>query len=493
MPAEQQQPASVPEQREYYQTRLTLWDTVNIIVGIVIGVSIFKVPSRVFTFAGSVDVGFLIWGLGGILMLAGALCYAELAAAIPETGGDYVFLSRTYGRGTGFLFGWAQFIVINPANIGIMSYVFADYALSFLEISHTPSSHNWTVILASLSVCILILLNLLGLVVGKWAQNILTLAKVIGLAAIAVTGIYLGITNTTPAPEIIAGGSNSSVDPGLAMVFVLYAFGGWNDAAFVAAEVKEPGRNIPRALLIGTIGILIIYLLINAAYLFGLGYQGLLDSPTPAATLMGNAWGSLGQKLISVIIMISSLGAINGLILTGSRVNVRLGMDHRFFAMLARWNHRVNAPIYSLLIQGLISVVMIVLVGTGAGQSLLELPFKLLNWDIIDWKMYGGGFETLLAATAPLFWIFFLLTGMSLILLRFKLPHLNRPFRVPLYPATPLLFCGTSLYMLYSSLMYAWGLTLLGLIPILIGVPLYWMNQEKVPPRSETGIETKNS
>ncbi|WP_339727067.1 amino acid permease [uncultured Gimesia sp.] len=488
MPSDQRQPAQVSESTERYLQKLSLWDTVNIIIGIVIGVSIFKVPSLVFNFAGSIEAGFVVWGLGGILMLAGALCYSELAAALPETGGDYVFLSRTYGGGTGFLFGWAQFIVINPANIGIMSYVFADYAVSFLHGSNTEVSNSWTVALASLSVCILICLNLLGLVVGKWAQNILTLAKVIGLAAIAITGIYLGMTNTTPAlaPEAIVGESSSVANLGLAMVFVLYAFGGWNDAAFVAAEVKEPGRNIPRALMIGTIGILVIYLIVNAAYLYGLGYQELLNSPTPAATLLGNAWGIPGQKLISVIIMISSLGAINGLILTGSRVNVRLGMDHRFFAMLARWNHRVNAPIYSLLAQGLISVCMIVLVGTGAGQNLLELPFQLLNWDIINWDQYGGGFETLLAATAPLFWIFFLLTGLSLILLRFKLPDLERPFRVPLYPATPLLFCGTSIYMLYSSLMYAWGLTLLGLIPILIGVPLYWLSRRKDQPHSDS-------
>ena len=485
MPSDQRQP--VAESTERYLRKLSLWDTVNIIIGIVIGVSIFKVPSLVFNFAGSIEAGFVTWGLGGLLMLAGALCYSELASAIPETGGDYVFLSRTYGSGTGFLFGWAQFVVINPANIGIMSYVFADYAVSFLQLPNTKASSGWTVLLACLSVCILIGLNLLGLVVGKWAQNILTLAKVIGLAAIAVTGLYLGMTNTVPPPETTVSASNFTANPGLAMVFVLYAFGGWNDAAFVAAEVKEPGRNIPRALIVGTIGILVIYLLINAAYLFGLGYQELLNSPTPAATLLGNAWGDPGQKLISVIIMISSLGAINGLILTGSRVNVRLGMDHRFFAMLARWNHRVNAPIYSLLTQGLISVYMIVLVGTGAGQSLLEFPFQLMNWDIIDWKMYGGGFETLLAATAPLFWIFFLLTGLSLILLRFKLPDLNRPFRVPLYPITPLLFCSTSIYMLYSSLMYAWGLTLLGVIPILIGIPLYWMSQKKdeSPPDSK--------
>ncbi|MCA9005231.1 MAG: amino acid permease [Planctomycetaceae bacterium] len=480
MPSEQRQSESVSTPGSSFQKQLSLWDTVNIIIGIVIGVSIFKVPSLVFGSAGSIEAGFAIWGLGGLLMLAGALCYAELAASIPETGGDYVFLSRTYGNGSGFLFGWAQFIAINPGNIGIMSYVFADYAISFLNACGYEIPAGWSVILASTSVCILICLNLLGLMVGKWAQNILTLAKVIGLAAIVVSGFYLGLQgagDTILDPAVQA--SDAKPHFGLAMVFVLYAFGGWNDAAFVAAEVKEPGKNIPLALIAGTAGILVIYLLINFAYLWGLGYTGLLQASTPAAELLGNAWGNHGTRLISLIIMISSLGAINGLILTGSRVNVRLGMDHRFFAALAHWNRRVNAPIFSLLSQGVISIGMIVLVGTKAGRRLIDAPFTLIQSDFIRWEQYQDGFDTLLVATAPLFWTFFLLTGLSLILLRFKAPELERPFRVPLYPVTPILFCLTCLYMLYASLEYARGLALLGLIPVLIGVPLYWMSRRK--------------
>ncbi|QDT80731.1 Serine/threonine exchanger SteT [Gimesia maris] len=480
MPAEQRQSESVPTSGSSFQKQLSLWDTVNIIIGIVIGVSIFKLPSLVFGNAGSIEAGFVIWGLGGLLMLAGALCYAELASAIPETGGDYVFLSRTYGNGTGFLFGWAQFIAINPGNIGIMSYVFADYAIEFLNASGYEIPEGWSVVLASASVCILIFLNLLGLMVGKWAQNILTLAKVIGLAAIFVSGLYLGlqgIGDTVVEPVIKR--PNSELHFGLAMVFVLYAFGGWNDAAFVAAEVKEPGKNIPRALIAGTGGILVIYLLINLAYLWGLGSTRLLQSSTPAAELLGNAWGDYGTQIISLIIMISSLGAINGLIITGSRVNVRLGMDHRFFAALARWNVRVNAPLYSLLSQGVISIVMILLVGTETGRRLIDAPFTLIQGDFIKWEQYQDGFDTLLVATAPLFWTFFLLTGLSLIILRYKAPQMERPFRVPLYPVTPILFCLTCLYMLYASLDYARGLALLGLIPVLIGVPLYWMSHRK--------------
>lgn len=475
---------AVSSQTKQYQKKLTLWDTINIIIGIVIGVSIFKVPSLVFANAGSIEAGVIIWCLGGFLMLAGALCYAELASALPETGGDYVFLSKTYGRGTGFLFGWAQFVAINPGNIGIMSYVFAHYAAKFLGLSD-----SWSVLLAAFSACILIFLNLLGLLVGKRAQNILTLAKVIGLAAIAFTGFYLGIQNTNSVPELLSTTSNSSHNYGLAMVFVLYAYGGWNDAAFVAAEVKQPGKNIPKALILGSIGITAIYLIINTAYLWGLGYDGLLKSEAPAADLLGKTWGAMGEKAISLVIMISSLGAINGLIITGSRVNVRLGLDHPLFADLARWNDRVNAPIVSLLIQGLISICMIVLVGTDTGKNILAKPFELLQWDIINWNQYGGGFDTLLAATAPLFWIFFLLTGLSLVILRFKRPNLERPFRVPFYPVPPIIFCATSCYMLYSSLMYARGLTLLGLIPVLIGIPLYLINHQspkELPPASDS-------
>ncbi|WP_417388913.1 APC family permease [Gimesia sp.] len=480
MPSEQQQAESVPSVDSRFQKQLTLWDTVNIIIGIVIGVSIFKVPGLVFGNSGSIEAGFVIWGLGGLLMLAGALCYAELASAIPETGGDYVFLSRTYGDGCGFLFGWAQFIAINPGNIGIMSYVFADYAISFLNASGFEIPAGWSVILAAASVCMLLFLNLLGLMVGKWAQNILTLAKIVGLAAIVVSGIYLGLQGTgETVVEPVRENPDVKLQYGLAMVFVLYAFGGWNDAAFVAAEVKEPGKNIPRALIAGTGGILIIYLLINFAYLWGLGSSRLLQSSTPAAELLGNAWGDHGTQIISLIIMISSLGAINGLIITGSRVNVRLGMDHRFFAALARWNQRVNAPIYSLLSQGVISIVMILLVGTKAGRRLIDAPFTLIQSDFIEWEKYQDGFDTLLVATAPLFWTFFLLTGLSLIILRYTAPQMERPFRVPLYPATPILFCLTCLYMLYATLEYASGLALLGLIPVLIGVPLYWMSRRK--------------
>jgi len=478
MSADQDHSKTIPTETEHYQKKLTLWDTVNIIIGIVIGVSIFKVPSMVFASAGSIEAGLAVWCLGGFLMLAGALCYAELAAAIPETGGDYVFLSRTYGNGTGFLFGWAQFVAINPGNIGIMAYVFAQYAVSFLNATGFNVPEGWSVLLAAFSVCILICLNLLGLMVGKQAQNILTFAKVIGLAAIALSGIYLGMNHSAPVTPELSTDTHSTANFGLAMVFVLYAYGGWNDAAFVAAEVKQPGKNIPKALMIGTGGILLIYLIINTAYLWGLGYEGLLNSQAPAADLLETVWGTTGKTVISLVIMISSLGAINGLILTGSRVNVRLGMDHHLFAALARWNHRVNAPIYSLLIQGLISICLIVLVGTGTGQRILVFPFEMMQWDIINWNQYGGGFDTLLAASAPLFWIFFLLTGLSLFILRFKFPDLERPFRVPFYPITPILFCLTSLYMLYSSLDYARGLTLLGLIPVLIGIPLYRMNHK---------------
>lgn len=473
MPADKSNSQPVPQQTEQYQKKLTLWDTINIIIGIVVGVSIFKVPSDVFRNTGSIEAGMLVWCLGGILMLAGALCYAELASAIPETGGDYVFLSRTYGSGTGFLFGWAQFVAINPGNIGIMSYVFAQYAVSFLIDVGYNEAEEWKVPLAASSVCILIFLNLLGLVVGKRTQNILTFSKVIGLVAIALCGFYLGMQNTTSAPEIVVKGTNSDINYGFAMILVLYAYGGWNDAAFVAAEVKQPGKNIPRALIFGTLGIMVIYLIVNSAYVWGLGYEGLLKSEAPAADLLENVWGTAGKIAISLVVMICSLGAINGLILTGSRVNVRLGMDHQFFAALARWNYRVNAPIYSLLIQGLISIGMIILIGTESGKQILEMPFKLVQWNIIKWDKYQGGFDTLVAASAPLFWIFFLLTGLSLIILRFKLPSMERPFRVPCYPFTPILFCLTSVYMLYSSLDYAWGLTLLLLFPVLIGIPLY--------------------
>jgi amino acid transporter len=408
------------------------------------------------------------WLLGGILALIGSMCYAELATTYPRTGGDYVYLTRAYGRWVGFLFGWAQLTVILTGSIGAMAYAFADYAIAFWD-ALDPS---WSVWLALLSVVVLTVLNLLGVVFGKAVQNLLSLVKIAGLAGIVVTGFLWGgdASMQVQAPMNAAGF-------GLAMVFVLYAYGGWNDAAFVAAEVRDHHRNIPLALILGTGGITLVYLLVNFAYLWGLGFEGVRASSAPASDVAKLALGSWGGKGLSLLVMLCALGAINGLIFTGSRIYVGMGSDHRVFAWLSRWNARRTAPIRSLLVQTTFTLLLIVVVGTAAGQGWVDSALSLVGLKPLPWGKYDGGFNTLVAATSPVFWGFFLLTGFSLFILRAKDHSVRRPFSAPLYPLEPILFCGMCYFMLFSAIKFAEGLALLGLVPVAIGLPLYWFSQ----------------
>ncbi|MCY2993143.1 MAG: amino acid permease [Planctomycetota bacterium] len=504
-------PAS--EQSDSVIPHLGLWDAVSIIVGIVVGTSIFKTPNLVFSNVSGPWQGLGCWALGGLLALIGSLCYAELATTYPRMGGDYVYLTRALGRWVGFLFGWAQLAVILTGSIGVMAFAFGDYAVKLWGL---PASNS--VWFALSSVIALTALNLGGVAFGKSVQNVLSGVKVLGLTVIVLAGCLWGGGASMAAEKPIGTGGF-----GFAMVIVLYAFGGWNDSAFVAAEVRQRSRNMPLALVLGTGGITLIYLLVNAAYLWGLGFEGVRSSWTPAADVLSLSVGESGAKGMSLLVMLSALGAINGLIFTGSRVYVSLGKDHRVFGWLGHWSVPRSAPVRSLLAQAAIGVLMILVVGTAAGRDWLDAVLgkigagvrPVVSWLVqgwsylapladqdqavdrllqsiglapLPWQKYFGGFDTLVAITAPVFWIFFLLTGVSLFVLRVKDRGIERPFAAPCYPLEPLIFCGTCVFMLYSAVTYAEGLTLLGLVPLLVGLPLYWTSRwtggksESVPP-----------
>ncbi|MBN1852986.1 MAG: amino acid permease [Pirellulales bacterium] len=446
--------------------RLGAWDAASIIIGIVVGTAIFKSPPSVFQNSAGPWQAMLVWILGGLLSLIGALCYAELATTYPRSGGDYEYLGRAYGRWLGFLFGWAQLAVILTGSIGAMAYAFADYGQRLWTLP--DAAIVW---LAAAAVVGLSLTNLAGIVAGKWMQNVLTTAKVLGLLLVVLAG-WLGSSSATSVSET----AHSPIGPGgfgLAMVFVLYAFGGWNDAAFVAAEVRDRRRNLPKALFLGLFGITLIYLLVNAAYLRVLGFEGARQSATPASDVLESVLGNWGSKSISLLVMISALGAINGMTLTGSRIYVSLGKDHRLFAWLGQWNQRLSAPVGALVAQGLVALLLIFAVGTESGHLAMNRLAAALNLKPLPGREDFGGFETLVAGTAPVFWSFFLLTGISVFILRYRDPDRPRPFTMPLYPLPPILFCATCIYMLYSSVTYAGSLALLGGVPLAIGVPLY--------------------
>ncbi|WP_392482405.1 APC family permease [Nostoc sp. C110] len=422
---------------------LTLPDAVALIVGIVIGAGIFETPALVANQAGSNIAVLLFWLIGGVVSLVGALCYSELATVYPDVGGTYYYLKRAFGRGVAFLFAWARMTVIQTGSIALLAFVFGDYVSQIWRLGTFSSS-----IYAAIAIALLTALNIIGLQQGKWTQNLLSAAKVLGLLLVVILGLT-AIPNSVPPVE-----SASSGTWGLAMVFVLLSYGGWNEAAYISAEIQDGRRNIVRSLM-WSIGIITaIYLLINLAYLRGLGLANMAQSEAVAADLMRSLWGAPGALFISVLIAIATLGATNATIFTGARTNYALGQDFSLFAFMGHWKQRPSSPTYALFLQAAIALALVFL-GT----------------------LTRKGFQTMVDYTAPIFWFFFLLSGISLLVLRIREPHIARPFRVPFYPFTPLLFCAVCGYLLYSSLVYTGVGAIAGVLVVAAGIPLlFWNN-----------------
>jgi basic amino acid/polyamine antiporter, APA family len=421
---------------------LSTLDATVLVVGLVLGVGIFRTPQLVAASSSTVEVFLLLWAAGGLVSLVGAFCYAELASAYPHAGGEYHFVSRALGPGVGFLFAWSRMTVLQTGSIAILAYVFADYAAPLLGLpaAATPA-------LAAAAVVILTAINVLGLRPGRAAQYTLTIVEVAGLLAVIAAGLLLPGAGPTAAAH---GPAARTPSLGMAMVFVLLTFGGWSEAAYLSAEVRDRRRGISRALLGGIAIITALYLLANLAYLRGLGLAGVEGSATVAADLVARALGPAGAGLVSVVVMVSALSSANAAMITGSRCNFALGRDHRRLSFLAAWRDRRGTPANALLLQG---AVALLLVGFGA--------------------IARSGFETMVAYTAPVFWLILLLTGVSLFVLRRQDPGTPRPFRVPLYPLTPALFCAASAFMLYSSLAFAGPGALLGLAVMAAGIPVF--------------------
>jgi basic amino acid/polyamine antiporter, APA family len=419
-------PAAAP------RPELTLFDSTCIIVGIIIGAGIYRSTPDVAGLAPSATWLIGLWLLGGALSLAGALCYAELATAYPNEGGDYVYLTRAFGRKMGFLFAWCQLWIVRPGSIGAMAYAFAEYAN---RIWPRADGAYGTGVLVTYSVGAIVALtavNIWGVREGKWTQNVLTTAKVLGLTAIIVAGFLCVAPAAATLTPVASSSGFSLTDIGLAMIFILFTYGGWNEMAFVAAEVKEPQKNILRALLVGTLAVTAIYVLVNVAFLHALGLEGTRHTTAPAADVLALCIGRWAGQAISLLICISALGAINGQIFTGARIYYAMGSEHRLYAWLGRWNVRRGTPVCSLLMQGTITVVLAVWFG--------------LN---------RNGFEGMVKFTTPGFWFFLTLVGVSVFVLRHREPAVARPYRVPGYPLTPLLFSLTSAFMVYTSVSYA--------------------------------------
>ncbi len=397
---------------------------VAIIVGIVIGAGIFKTPSMVAGVSGDAGWMLLVWVAGALISIAGALCYAELSTRHPHAGGDYHFLEIAYGRHLSFLYAWAKATVINTGSIALLAFVFGDY------MSQVVSLGPYSTAIWALAVVIgLTLVNVIGIEASGRVQTLLTIFEVLGLLAVVIAGFMVSAPPDATPPAF------SSAPPlgmaGLALVFVLLTFGGWNEAAFISAEVAGGPRRIVGVIIVSLLIITGIYLLVNLALIHGLGLKGLAQSKAAAADVMSLAFGVWGQKALGLFVALAALTSINATMIVGARSNFALSLNWKALGFMGQWNRGTGVPIRALLVQGGISVALVL--------------FGLLQHD---------GFEAMVEFTAPVFWVFLFLVGVAVFILRRQPPAADQ-YSVPLYPLTPLLFCGACAYLAYSSITYA--------------------------------------
>ncbi|MBL9093167.1 MAG: amino acid permease [Planctomycetaceae bacterium] len=406
------------------ERRLSMWDCTSIIVGIIIGSGIYEALGLV---AGNVADGRTLaglWIVGGLFALLGSLCYAELATRFPEEGGDFVYLTKAYGRGVGLLFAWTQLWIIRPGSIGALACVFADYATQL-----QPLGSHSLLVYACVSVLVLSGLNMLGVRQSTRVQNVLTAAKVLGLALLAIAGLF-GTQEVGGAPPARATETNWS----LAMIFVLFAYSGWNEMGCVAAEVREPRRNILRALLLGAAVVTLVYLGLNAACYRMLGLEGMAARGPIAVTTSLGPWA---ERALAMLVCISALGSTNGMIFTGARIYYAMGKQHAEFAALARWNPRFGTPLVSLVLQAVVTLgLLLCFGGTAAGNAPHE------------------AFKRLVIFMTPPFYVFLILSALAVIVLRRRDWAAVETYRLPLYPLPPLVVAVAAAFLAYQAVEY---------------------------------------
>lgn len=427
---------------------LTLGDSVGLIVGIIVGAGIFQVAPDVARGVPGAAALLALWLAGGLISLFGALGYAELAAAYPEAGGDYAYLTRAYGPQAGFLFGWLQLAVVRPGDIAVMAFAFATYARPVAEAwLGRPVPHGARLLAAS-AVAVLTLINLAGVRHGKWTQNVLTLLKAAGL--LAVTGLAFAV----PRPLAAA----AAVDPipaSVALILVLFTYGGWNEMAYVAAEVKHPERNVLRALVLGTVAVTALYLAANAAFLHALGgHAGLAAGHAVAAEAIAPVLPG-AQSWVAALVCVSTLGAVNGLIFTGARISYAVGADHALFRPLGAWSGRTGTPVRALAAQGALSMALALTLGSFT--------------------------NTLLYTAAPVY-LFYLATSIAVGVLRRRDPGRSRPVRAWGYPVTTAIFCAVCAWLVYRAAVYKPAVAVAALGILAAGVPLYAFSRRLADP-----------
>ena len=422
---------------------LTLLDATMINAGGIIGSGIFMVPATIALLTGSTSLILAVWVFGGLISLFGALSVAELGAAMPRTGGQFVYLNEAYGPVWGYLYGWSCVAVINTASIAAVGVAFSEYLSFFFPLSTMGIKS-----VAILSVILLTIINILDVKSGARAQNIFTLLKIGAILGI----ISLGL--------VMDGGSAENIQPfypdrplpalvgplGLAMVSVLWTYDGWIFITYVAGEVKNPGRNIPLSLVFCMLIVISIYLLINFVFTYTLGIGAMGTSTLVASDSASIFLGEKGAALVSIIILISLLGANNGFILTSARINYAMARDKLFFRQAAKVHPKFKSPANALVIQALWASIL----------------------------TFSGTYNQLITYIIFASWIFYAMSCAAVIILRKKRPEMKRPYKTPGYPYIPIIFILFAVFLTFNTILEAPRDAAVGAGIILAGLPLYF-------------------
>src|SRR5437762_6961502 len=419
-------------------------------VGTIIATAIFNVPSAIAATLGATGPAILVWVVGGVVSLLGALSVAELGAAMPEAGGQYVYLTRAYGPASGFLYGWTSSVVINPASIAAIAVGFATYFGFFV-----PLSGAGIKLVAVLSIVALTVLNSLGVRLGAVTQNVLTLIKMALLVVLIVVGFALpggSATNLAPLWSDVPPG-HQIASFGVALVAVLWAYDGWIEITYVGGEVTDPERNLPRSIVLSTVIGIALYCLVTASFAYVLSPARMAASSLVASDAAQVTLGRPGAALVAVAIMIATIGSNNGIVLTAARVPYAMARDGLLPRWLAGVHPRFLTPVPSLAVQGVISIAL-TLISTEP-----------------SWKdSYNRLFTYVVLAE----FVFYAMSCGAVLRLRRTAPDLPRPYKTWGYPVTPVVFILFSLWLVFNTAREQPADAAMSAVLILAGLPLYF-------------------
>jgi APA family basic amino acid/polyamine antiporter len=421
------------------------------VIGTVIGAGVFFKPTAVYGATGTASLGLLAWLIGGVLTICAGLTAAELSAAIPETGGMMAYLKRTYGNLTAFLLGWAQTIIYFPANIAALAIIFGTQTVSLFGL-HANEHRMMIVGIAILTATFITLMNFLGAKAAGGIQTVFTICKLLPLALISIFGLLHEGNVSFQLFPIEAGQDKAFISAlGSGLLATMFAYDGWIHVGNIAGEMKNPKKDLPKAIIVGLSSVTIVYLLINIAFLLVMPATALAGTDTPASNVANVLFGTMGGKLVSIGILISVFGSINGYTMTGMRIPYAMALEDQlpFSKWFATLSNKTRIPYNSGIFILLVAVMMMLI----------------------------GGFNTLTDMLVFVIWIFYTMTFLAVIILRKKEPNLVRPYKVPLYPVIPIIAIIGGLFIVINTLFTQTILALCGLGLTALGLPIYMRNK----------------